>query len=114
MRRLQGARSAACERSSQDVGARNFPVGTVKFRDAQMVGRPAIAPMRPERKFTPSVSFRFFGRAADRLKPIGLCAAADEKGGVPPAAKGTESLWTPHLLPPDEMRALCGGEVQRS
>ena len=38
---LQGARSAACERGSQDVGARNFPVGTVKFRDAQFVGRPA-------------------------------------------------------------------------
>ena len=99
---LPGARSAACELRSQDVGARNFPVGTVKFRDAQMVGRPAIAPMQPERKLIPSVSSQFSGRAADRLKPNSLCAAANEKGDVPPAAKGHDALWTPRLLPPGE------------
>ena len=64
-----------------------------------------IAPMGPENRFISFVPTVFFvpgGEQAQTQK--GPC---DEKraGDVPPAGKGTESLCTPHLLPPGKSEA---------
>ena len=57
---------------------------------------PPIAPMQTEHKIIPSVSIGFSesGRETGRRR-WGLCAAGNELGGVPPAAKGTSPSGLP-------------------